>query len=102
METVDAYILEYSGLPFPVAEICVSIRPVEDCAFRWGISADVLYEDICTGKQHAMPEERARAILEDIHANDDDKWADILRAARLNSRPDCDPDYDTTENVYAA
>ena len=90
METVDVYIPIHDGLSFPIAEVCLSIRPNEDCAFKWGIAADVTYEDTFTGKWHAMPTERAERILDDIRANDGDKWAMIERAARLNSRPGCD------------
>lgn len=96
METVEIHDVPiFDGLPFPIALAMLTVRPNEDCAFPWGIAADVLYDDPVTGKQHAIPEARANRILADIRRNDGETWAQIERAARLNSRPDHDePDYD--------
>ena len=105
LETVDVYVMIYDGLPFPIGEACLSVRPNEDEAFPWGITADVQYQDIRTDKWHSMPEHRANAILADIRKNDKEKWADMERAARLNSRPDFDEDREPihwAEDEFAA
>lgn len=88
METVDAYIPVYDSLSFPIAEVCVSVRPNYDEAFPWDVAADVLYQDPYTDKWHAFPEERANKILEDIRQNDRDKWEQIVRAAKMNFAPE--------------
>lgn len=93
-ETVDIYVPLYDGLSFPIGEACLTIRPNEDCAFKYGIACDVTYENPFTGKSHAYPSDRSEALLKDVHDNDKDKWSQIERAARLNSRPDyedCEP-----------
>lgn len=88
METVEAYVPIFDGLPFPIAEVELQIRPNYDEAFPWDVAADVMYCDPYTKKWHAIPEDRAVKILEDIRQSDRDKWEQIVRAAKMNFAPE--------------
>ena len=93
METIDAYIyLHEQG--WPVDQLQVSIYPREEQYCEpYGLSVDIRFDDI-NGVTHLIhDEDRVKAILADIKAHDSDKWSEIERAARLNSRPDYEDPY---------
>jgi hypothetical protein len=97
METVDVFIDLYEQ-GWPAAQLQIEVYPREDqCFGPFGITATITFEDLNGDDHQIVDDARITELLTYIKKHDKDKWRDIERAAKLNSRPDYDEDYDDYE-----